>query len=245
MQRSSQTSRQALLDGFGTLIGDDEHGGACGRVRCIGAHSVRAAKQWVPEDGSKIKSWLALRNHRTSWWLSLSDSTMLHSWSFTAGSCARTASGEAASLKRHHRRDLTSRSTWATANHGPFNKRGPGHEFSIASRVIGPALPKLPDLVDSGKALKADPGKRRSTAVAAKRTAFGVDSGCKRRLGTCEAPVYSSTSAAAARLQCVRSCAKEFRCCGCYSNADGCSLEMREIANNEGVTTNLKTTNMQ
>ena len=100
MQRSSQTSRQALLDGFGTLIGDDEHGGACGRVRCIGAHSVRAAKQWVPEDGSKIKSWLALRNHRTSWWLSLSDSTMLHSWSFTAGSCARTASGEAASLKR-------------------------------------------------------------------------------------------------------------------------------------------------
>ena len=227
------------------LIGDDELGGASGRVRCIGGHSVRASKQWVPEDGSKMKSRLAQRNHRMSWWSSLCDNTTHDPWSFIAGSSARTAAGDAVSSKRHHRRDLTSRSTWATANHGPFNKREPGHEFSIASRVIGPALPKLPDLVGSGKALKADPGKRRSTAAAAKRTAFGVGSGLKGHLDTCEAPVYSSTSAAAARLQCVRSCAKEFRCCGCYSNACRSSLEMSEIANSRGVAATSKTSNMQ
>jgi hypothetical protein len=40
------------------LIVDDELGGAFGRVCCIGA------KQWVPEDGSKIKGWLAQRSLR-------------------------------------------------------------------------------------------------------------------------------------------------------------------------------------
>ena len=97
----------------------------------------------------------------------------------SANSCRRNSS----SSKRHHRRGLKSRSTWATANHGPFNKRDPGHEFSIVSRLIGPALPRLPDLVGSGKALKADPWKRRSVA---KRTAFGVGSILKRHLDTCE-----------------------------------------------------------
>lgn len=46
------------------LIGDDEPGGASGRVRCIGVRSVRASKQWAQEDGSKIKDWLAQHNHK-------------------------------------------------------------------------------------------------------------------------------------------------------------------------------------
>ena len=62
-----------------------------------------------------------------------------------------------------------------------------------------------------------------------------MDASLKRHLDTCEAPVYSSACVAVARLQCVHSCTKVFRCCGCYSNAYGCSLEITEIANSTNI----------
>lgn len=46
------------------LIGNDELGGASGRVHCIGVRPVLASKQWMPEDGSEVGGWLALRRFK-------------------------------------------------------------------------------------------------------------------------------------------------------------------------------------
>jgi hypothetical protein len=69
----------------------DERGGALGRVCCIGGCAVRAAKQWVPEDSSKIEIWLAQRDHNTLWFTTRSGSPQLHPRDIAAGSSARTA----------------------------------------------------------------------------------------------------------------------------------------------------------
>lgn len=208
-----------------SLIGDDELGGAFGRVQCIGGRPAFASKQWVPGNGCRLSKWLALGNYKLSYWINLRDSAELRRWRLAVGSSTQTAF-ERTSFSRN---DIIGAASHPEA---PGQRRtvvlstnwGPAHEFSIASRAIGPAFPKLPDLVGCGKALKADPGKRRS---AAKRTALQCGfKRSKRHLNTCEAPASSSTSVAATRLQDVRSCAKECRCCGCYSNAFACSLEL-------------------
>lgn len=125
------------------LIGDDELGGASRRVHCIGACPVLASKQWMPEDGSKIEKWLAQRNHEMLCRISLPDSAKLHQWRLVAGSSARTAAERTSLSKRYHRRGLTSRSTWATADHGPFNKLGGGPRIFHRLARNWPGLPEI------------------------------------------------------------------------------------------------------
>lgn len=152
--------------GSACLIGDDERGGASGRVRCIGVCPVLASKQWAPEDVSKIRSWLVLRSCRRSRWTRLRDNAGLHLWklpnqqlssnSFRGNICVETTSSARPLIQKH----LGNGEPWA------FQQTGPGPRIFHRLACNWPGPPEIPRRWWQRKSAQGRPWKKEKRCTA-------------------------------------------------------------------------------